>query len=63
MGLQADVAGVVCVSRAGVSTGSLVNWVAGEISKDNLQALCNLPNSLFSALAVLIEVIGRGQDL
>lgn len=63
VGLLTGIAGVACVSRAGVSTGSLMNWVAGEISKDILQALCNFPNSLFAALAVLIEVTGRGQDL
>lgn len=62
VGLPTGIAGVACVSRAGVSTGSL-NWVAGEISKDILQALCNFPNSSFAALAVLIEVTGRGQDL
>lgn len=53
VGLQTGIAGVVCVSRAGVSTGSLINWVAGEIAKGIFQALCNFPNSLFAALAML----------
>lgn len=53
----------VCVSRAGVYTGLLINWLAGELSKDSLQALCTLPEFLFSALAVLIAVTGRGLNL